>query len=410
MSENSYMAPQTERPTPETKTSSLWLFAVTLCMLPFCFLGYGSDNDTYGVIESGVSTWHLHMPQTSRHPGYWVFEAVVYVLSSLGGFMLTNLAAVAVSTVICWRLYAGSKKLGARYPMLLVICLAATPVYLIASTSTMDYVWSLLCIVLAAEAIVSGRLTLAFLLGALAMGFRAANCLVVAGGFAAAILFEVLSERRITKRAWLTAFAGAGAALLVAPVYVFSYHVAGNSMEFMSPMIGPPSMWSMKMRIGRFLYKGLYVIGPLALAVFVLAAIQWLRKRPEPTPSETLDARRLRAIAWGLLVGNLVLYFKYPIEVSYLIPALFYFLLLAGSTVFREARGWLIVMLACILSLNVVLPSLAQPNTPGKATDAKLHLSFVSGTLIQDVNARLTLIGCSTAKCWESRSANQPGQ
>ncbi len=149
----------------------------------------------------------------------------------------------------------------------------------------------------------------------------------------------------------------------------------------------------------------------MAFAVFTLAAVQWFRKRSQTIPaSEPLDARRLRAIAWGLLIGNLVLYFQYPLEVSYLIPGLFYFLLLAGWTVFCQARGWPIAMLACILSLNFVLPSFAQPDVPGRATGAKLHFSIMSGTLIQDVDTRLTLIGCSTEKCWWSRGANQPHQ
>jgi len=48
-----------------------WVVLVAvLCMVPLLFLGYGSDNDTYGVLQSGYSTWHLHVLSTSRDPGY----------------------------------------------------------------------------------------------------------------------------------------------------------------------------------------------------------------------------------------------------------------------------------------------------------------------------------------------------
>ena len=397
----------TNVPTPRKRP---WFVILVLCLVPFCFMGYGSDNDTYGVIESGVITWHQHAPQTSRHPGYWVFEALVYVLSSLGGYALMNLATLFVSGIICWRLYVTAQRLRAPYPLLLVACLLATPVYLIASTSTDDYVWSLLCIVLAGEMFLSDRMVLAAVLGGFAIGLRGSNSVVFAGGVAALIVFEIVRDRRVTRRAWRTAASGFGAALLAAPVYWYSYHHVG-SMEFLSPMIGPPEMWTLKMTVGRFLYKGMYLLGPFASLICVLAAANWLTKRwKSERIAWSFDEQRLRFLCWGFLLGNLALYLKFPLEVSYMLPGLFYFLLLAGCSMFAGSRLWILAFLTAILSLNFVLPQFAQPNVSGKATEAKLHFSWSSGTLVQDVRARRAVVGCVTNHCWELRSASQPHQ
>src|SRR5690348_17811352 len=60
-----------------------WLpLLLLLCILPLCFLGFGTDNDTYAVLDCGYGTWHLHMPAdrkstrlNSSHPSisYAVF-------------------------------------------------------------------------------------------------------------------------------------------------------------------------------------------------------------------------------------------------------------------------------------------------------------------------------------------------
>jgi hypothetical protein len=227
---------------------------------------------------------------------------------------------------------------------------------------------------------------------------------VVAGGFAGAILYEIAMSRRVTRRAILVAVSGVAAALLALPVYGWSYHVAGNSMDFMAPMIGPAAMWTLKMQIGRFGYKSLYLMGPVAVAVLALAAFQYFKGRGQRTSAAPPDTDRIQALCWGFVVGNLVLYLKYPIEVSYLIPGLFFFLLIAGSTILERSRGLVIALLLAIASLNFVLPSFMEPNIPGRATGARAHFSWNEGTLVEDVKIRRLLIGCETNDCWNAHS------
>ncbi|NMB59299.1 MAG: hypothetical protein GYA12_09030, partial [Chloroflexi bacterium] len=68
------------------------LAAAVLLYFPFVFMGYGSDVDTYGVLQAGrhfAQTWD-YVP--SRGPGFFVFETLMFILDQIGGSFLTNLA------------------------------------------------------------------------------------------------------------------------------------------------------------------------------------------------------------------------------------------------------------------------------------------------------------------------------
>jgi hypothetical protein len=375
------------------------IFFVALFYL--CLMGYGSDNDIYGMIESGYSTWRNHVLSTSRHPGYWTYEALIYVLSSIGGYVFSNICSLLVGCVVLWRFLVLAGKLRLAHPLLMCVCLAVTPLFAIASTTTMDYVWSLATLILAAEAMAKGRLVAAALLFALVINLRASDALIIAGGIFAAIAFEIYGQRRFTLHARNLIFVGLGAVLLGCPTYVLSWHVAGNSMEFAAPMIGPPEMWTMKMRVGRFVYKILLSIGPLACLISAIVGVLCFRRRPVTLPLTT-EGRTLIAILCGYVVGNLFLFFKFPVEISYLVPDIFCFLLLAGRYLFVSRTSAVLLLLA-ILSLNFVQPQFAAPNIPGHATGAHLHFSLQPGQLLSDVTERGFYIGCMDEACWNDR-------
>jgi len=379
----------------------MWfLAAAVLLLLPLCFLGYGSDNDTFGVIEAGRTTWHLHHPITSRNPGYWTFEAIVFVLARAGGHLATNLASLAVAAIALWRFLVIATRLGARFPRLAAACLIATPVFAIACTSTMDYVWSLLGVVLFAECLIADNLLLAILPAALAFALRGANSVLIAGAIAGAIAAELYNQRRLTLRTLQLLGVGVAAALLGSPPYIESYRTAGNSMAFMAAMAGPDDMWTTKMRIGRFGYKTLYLFGPLAWAQ--LASAFAVSPNTQPPISEPIANYRRRAfpIFGGIILFNAMLFFAWSIEISYLIPGAFFLLLVLATNLLARRRWLTIAFLAATLSANVVTLQLAVPNVPSRSTSARLRPAIKHGQMIEDVKDRLAVRHCETYDCW----------
>ena len=355
--------------------------------MPLCFLGYGSDNDTYTVLDSGVSTWHLHVPETSRNPGYWLFEAIVFGLRSGGGSLATNLATLAVAIVLLWRFLKIANQLGVRFPYLAAVSLAVTPVYVMAATSTADYLWSLLGLVLFAELLLEDQLILAILPAAFAFAIRGANGPLIAGAIAGAVL---VSPRRANRLLGV----GLAAAILGGLPYAESYRLANHSFAFMQALAGPDEMWSTKMRVGRFLYKSFYLFGPLGTVL--LSGI--VLRRGAASPSQADFNRRAVAVFLGIIVANSLLFLRYPIEISYLLPAGFFLLLLVGIRMQRKAVA--IATLVAILSLNFVTPQFAQPNIPGHATGASFHPSLEPGILIEDIRLRMKVRQCEDYRCY----------
>jgi hypothetical protein len=368
------------------------------CTLPLCLLGFGSDNDTYLVLDAGRATWAIGKLQTSRNPGYWLYEAVVYVISCMGGYVATNVASLLLGAFILWRLLLICERLQIRNRFLLVSCAIATPVFLIACSSTIDYVWSAACLIIALEAMTSSRFLPAIVAGVLAIGFRPSNSVVLGGMYAGILLYLVITERK-SRILFQMMISGVATVSLSALFFIPSFLLAHHSMAFLAPMAGPADMWTWKMHAGRFFYKTLYLFGPLA-SCFLLLSFIFRRK----TLILVHCGRPLALLITGLIGGcaaGVVLFAKFPIEISYLLPAMIFFLPLAGLTILNK-RSILAVFLVLVALSNFVLVSLAKPNIAGRSTDAKIQFALAAGTLIEDCRSRLRLRSCETYNCWES--------
>jgi hypothetical protein len=380
-----------------------WLpIALLLAILPLCFLGFGTDNDSYAVVDCGYGTWHLHQPCTSRNPGYWTYEAVVYVLVQLGGATASNLGSFAMAALVAWRFWRWAERLGVPHYALLAATLIATPPFVIAATATDDYLWSLLLLVLGAEAIVADRFVAATLLSALAIAIRGSNAPLIAGGFLAAIAYESWTHRRLTKRAAKLAATALATAVLAAAAFYPSYRLAENSFAFLRASADLRQLYSGWLRLAKFAYKAQETVGPAAIVVIAIAALVYLRNR-RSNPTHAPNDQQLVSLCIGYLLANLLLFLRYPIEYFYLLPALFFFLLLAGATLFAESRRLTLALFVAVLSADLVLPTLVAPNTPGRSTGAHIHFSLQPGLVVSDSAERIKYRDCDNWKCFDQR-------
>jgi hypothetical protein len=63
-----------------------------------------------------------------------------------------------------------------------------------------------------------------------------------------------------------------------------------------------------------------------------------------------------------------------------------------------------------VFCFNVINVNLAQPNQPGLASSARIGLWIEPGYLLQEMQARLRLIGCVDHACYDDRVAPRPSE
>ena len=368
-------------------------FIFLIPSIPLIFLGYGSDNDTYGVLSAGVSTWDNLIPQMSRHPGYWLYEVIVYGLSKLGGYILVNGATLVVSVLVLYRFYRLAICENVSNPTLLTLCLGFNPWFLIAATSTMDYMWALLFIVLSIELATKDKYFIAGVFSGVAVGLRLGSVFPLAFAF----FFTWL------KAGIKNSFKGYFLLGLVALVFIILFYfpswlLSDKSFSFLTGHLGEESLWTLKMHAGRFFYKTIYLFG-LSSFIVIVAIIGFHTLKGKGQISKS----RLGIAAAGASIGNFILFAKYPIEISYLLPFLFFSLLLLGIYLGSESRNYLIAILVTTVSYSFINLSIAKPNIPGSASDASFGFFMEHGVLMQDISARLKIIDCSNMRCWEDK-------
>ena len=105
-------------------------------------------------------------------------------------------------------------------------------------------------------------------------------------------------------------------------------------------------------------------------------------------------------MASGACIGTIFLYALYPIEILYLLPFLFFFLLTLGHYLGENARIPLVLLLTTQIFYSFVSIPIAQPNVPHEASDARFELSVENGALLKDITARLKLIKCESTHCY----------
>ena len=123
--------------------------------------GYGADNDTWLML----GTWdvlvdeHRYVP--SRPPGYLLPELVIGATADVGGHWLSNLVSILLGTTTVVLLYGLLRRRTAdpATALLLVAVLAVTPAFVIASTTSIDYVYGLCAFVAGWTLLESGRPT-----------------------------------------------------------------------------------------------------------------------------------------------------------------------------------------------------------------------------------------------------------
>lgn len=360
-----------------------WLVAgvvVAVAVVPMTFLGPGTDLDVGAVIRSGRSIVRDGTYMPSRAPGAPVHETAVGVLEWVGRTVGPNLGSLAAAVALVAGLVALLRREGVRRVELAVAVVVANPWFLIAATSTVDFLWALAlwagaALVLRSRPTWGGAIGAGVLAG-LAIGCRSSTAFLVAGLVLAQAL-EPRDDRPVAPWAHALA-AGATATVVGLALFVPSYLSADSSLAFAQNDVPTSTLF---VQVGRFLVKDLYFVGPFAALVLLLCL-----------PALGRVLLRWRAdwlVRLGLvtvLVSQL-LFLRFPWKMGHLLPTLVGLALLLARALGDRPR-LLAALVAAQLLYGAVNITLIEPDNPNAATGGQLTFEPAWGAIVTDVRCR----------------------
>jgi hypothetical protein len=351
----------------------------------------GNDLDVANVFRSGraIARHATYVP--SRPPGAPVHEATTGILDLLGGPILTglaSLAAAAATLLLLERLLADSGVGRTRRWAVAVVGL--NPWFLVAATSTADYVFALAFSLGAALAVRRRHPVLAGLLAAAAMGSRVGSITLLLA-IAAAELTGAPDEREGRERRdadqqgsatrssrgrqllIATGVAAAGTVVLFVPSVLAAggLDFARNDFSASSPLV----------QLGRTAAKDVLLLG-IPTTVLVLAAL----------PSLVVALRRwsdswaVRFATVGLL-GSQLLFLRFPWKMAHLLPSLVCLAVLLAVALEDRVR-WLMAIVALQVLFSVVRVDVLAPDDAGQAGGARIEPTITWGPLVTDWQCR----------------------
>jgi len=151
-----------------------------LSRLPFLFAGYGSEDDSWGLVLNAQKMAESGEYSFSRLPGHPVQEYVLMLMPDAGPVWMNLLSALfGVLAVLAFAQILRFH--GIRNWFLWSLVFASIPIIWISSTYTIDYVWALAFITLAWYMVLRGAMIPAGVLIGLAIGCRITSGAVLVG-------------------------------------------------------------------------------------------------------------------------------------------------------------------------------------------------------------------------------------
>ena len=345
------------------------LLAITAVVtLPIAWLGYGTDLDIGDVRRTGALIRDLDY-HPSRTPGVPVFETLVAVLDPLGHIAINVAAALAAGATVVG-IARIVRTLGHPNGDLVGLAFLASPVVVIAGTSSTDFIFAVAFFTWAVVCHLHDRSVLAGLLFALAIGSRSSTVVLIA----TFLLADAWDPRR-RGRCLRTALVMVP---LAGVLYVPSWLAFGRTLEFLDHTSG----WrGLKNNAGRFAYKN-YVVAGAAFGLVALVALPALVRS-----LRTWSTNPLVRIGVLGFVGTELLFLQLPWKPAHLIPALLALLLWVAAGE-RNSRPFLWVLIGAIALNGLVAFRPLTPDRPDQSQSADFDPVVMFGLLANDVRCR----------------------
>lgn len=294
-----------------------------LSRIPLLNLGFGSDPDAWRIAGSAFDLHYFGIYHPSRFPGYPLPEFFNSLIINYG-WLATNAATMILSLISVYVFALILKELNIKNKGLLVITYAFLPILWINSAITMDYMWALAFILLTWFFIIRKQYALAGLMMGLAIGSRITSLILILP-----FIYLILAENKeIKKIMYFFVTTCATALILFLPLYL-QYGL--NFVSYYPTQTGIDFIW----------YDMTYYFGILAILFGLMLLVVSFNKLFENIIKK--EETTIFLLFSILLV--IVLYTMAPYEMSYIIPAIPFGLVLLSKVSGRKIFGILCVLL-----------------------------------------------------------------
>ena len=361
----------------------------------FALNGYGNDDDTYRMLN----TWKTLISEgkyvPSRFQGYLIPELTIGLASEIGGFYLANFISVVLSVSSLFIFYVLLLRITTSLiAALSVLAIASNPFWIIASTTSMDYVYGTFFFILGLFILIKEKPRWAGLLFAAAVSSRLTYAPMVAIAF---LLYFPYTQEKLKLRSSL--IQGFLVFLVASGIfYLPVFFASGMSLSFLA--IGPDASGGFVGIIARFIYKNIYFWGLPAFGLLIIFLIQdksiYQKIATNPFQKVRVEKLLFHGALW-CVIYNEIMFFRLPHEYAYLLPLLFsvtYLMVTSDRVKKTRYLSFLIglqLLYGLIFNLDVLQTYQKDPVAKTIHSDsAKIHVSIKEGVLIRELNWRST--------------------
>ncbi len=337
-----------------------------LTLAPGLFMGIGSDPDGWREYSAGQSLFSTGVYHPSRTPGDPLFEYIVGFLSLFGSPIVSNLFVIItyiVSVIAFWSIAKGTK---CRY--LITVLYALTPVILINSNSTVDYIPALSFLLCSYACLKMGILNLSAIFLALSIGVRITGVLFLAPA-SLYLYLNKFSIRRIIVYIFIALSIGF---LFYVPILIHD----GLRMFKM-----PISPFDARMYFVTTVYRSMMLFGPIATVILLICVIKnifnlkisFIDAIRRTTPEAMVEVVTIALFS--------ILFIRHSLKTRYLLPII--------PFIYLNITRWfsnkdLIVVSMAIISFGIVTVDLKGGQSGGR----QLAFRAAHGLIYEDIKLR----------------------
>jgi hypothetical protein len=356
--------------------------AIFLVFLVFYFIiglfGYGNICDTYGEMRSGQQALLDFKYEPSRPPSYLIPEMAIGLASLIGHHQLSNLISAILGSLTLYLFYQLLRNIfGKNDALLITLAVGLNPFFIIASSSSIDYIYSIFFIFCGIALLDYRKYFLSGLFFSFAISSRLSNVLIIAAIYAFLIItYNVDKDKRqlLSKLIRSSLIALLFTIILYLPVFI----VSGYNFSFLTYNIVD---WSIFGHLSRCVYKNTYLFGLFASILVFVTSICFIFKKGTEKVRHSLVLFGI-----GIIILEEILFFKLPYRIYYLLPILFVIVPLWAFLI-NSKRGLLVLFIFLTFLYNFMNIDVLDRkyDETGSAVSAEIGIFVRPGILIDDL-------------------------